>query len=159
GAVRPQHALQGGEHRDGQGGGRAAHVPRGDAGNRRSKEQAMMSNLGDRMDGGGAANVWLPGRAAAWNGAVELPGRGETRAVVGRRCGFSVAVPGRPELLATDLVPRPVRHAALRLGDASIEVGLRLDELPTEMAPASLLPALVVSYAHAEGAKGRVTAA
>jgi hypothetical protein len=119
----------------------------------------MTPNLGDRMDGGGVANVWLPGRASGWNGAIELLGDGETRLYVDRRCGFAVAVPGRPELLATDLVPRPVRHAALRLGDAPIEVGFRLDELPTTMAPATLVPALVATYARAEGAGARVSIA
>jgi hypothetical protein len=74
----------------------------------------------------------------------------ETELFVDERCGFSVAVPGYPERIAVDPTAQPVRHAVLRLQAAPIEVGFRLDRIPTHIAAEALMPLIATAYAGGE---------
>ena len=84
----------------------------------------------------------------ASTGGFELQGSDgdETRLLVHPTLGYSIAVPGRPHLIrATG--DGPAYDAVLKMSDAPIELGFRMDEVPTKITPEKLVPGLLMSYA------------
>jgi hypothetical protein len=81
-------------------------------------------------------------------GRFELRGADgdETRLVVHDELGYAIAVPGRPHLgVAAPGSPR--YDVVLAMQDAPVEVGLRMDEVPTQIRAPALVAALLTSYA------------
>lgn len=95
------------------------------------------------------------------NGGFELQGAegDETRLLVHTRLGYAIAVPGRPRRVApTAAAPR--YDALLALGDGLLELGVRMDEVPTAVPPDQLAPSLAIAYATsraADASKASVT--
>ncbi|MBL0216513.1 MAG: hypothetical protein IPQ07_21850 [Myxococcales bacterium] len=81
-------------------------------------------------------------------GGFELRGTDahETRLLVHPAFGYAIAVPGHARLVApTAELPR--YGAVLALADGPIEIGLRMDEVPTAIAPDAIAAALALAYA------------
>lgn len=87
-------------------------------------------------------------------GGFELRGADgdETRLLEHVQLGYSVAIPGRPRVIAPSAAT-PSYDVVLQLADAPIELGFRMDEVPTEIKPANLLPALIGTYASMRAAE------
>lgn len=75
----------------------------------------------------------------------------ETRLVVHPRLGYALAIPGEPRLV-TPTAELPRYDAVLALAGSTVEVGLRMDEVQTAIAPAELAPALALAYATSRSA-------
>lgn len=72
----------------------------------------------------------------------------ETRLLVHRGCGYAVPIPGRARAVPTpDGVPK--YDVLLTLADAPVEIGFRLDPLPTSADPKATTTALALTYATA----------
>ena len=73
----------------------------------------------------------------------------ETRMLVHRASGYSIPIPGRPVL--RDPVPgaKPTYDAIAMMTDLQIELGFRIDRLPTETDPQALAIALATAYGNA----------
>jgi hypothetical protein len=82
------------------------------------------------------------------SGGFELRGENgdEIRLLVHTQLGYSIAVPGRPRIVAPTS-ETPSYDVLLQMDDAPIELGFRMDEVPTDGEAADILPALVTSYA------------
>jgi len=70
----------------------------------------------------------------------------ETRLLLHRGCGFSIAIPGHPTL-TTPSQPSPRYDTLVTLSDLRIELGFRLDQLPTGTEPRALALTLATAYA------------
>lgn len=81
-------------------------------------------------------------------GGFELRGTDddETRILVHTQLGYSIAIPGHPRLLRA-AGDGPSRDVVVKMVDAPIELGLRMDEVPTKITPDHLATALLTSYA------------
>ena len=81
-------------------------------------------------------------------GGFELRGTDddETRILVHTQLGCSIAIPGHPHLVGVT-GDGPSRDIVVKMSDAPIELGFRMDELPTKITPNNLAPALLTSYA------------
>lgn len=92
-------------------------------------------------------------RVTISTGGFELHGAegDETRLLVHEQLGYSLAIPGRPVIVAPSAAV-PTYDVAINLADVPIEFGFRMDEVPTEITAANLLPALISSYASGRAA-------
>lgn len=83
----------------------------------------------------------------ASTGGFELQGADgdETRLLVHTQQGYSIAIPGRPHVIAAT-GDGPSYDVVLKMADAPIELGFRMDEVPTKIRPEMLVPALLMTY-------------
>lgn len=88
------------------------------------------------------------------HGAFELLGKSdeETRLLL-HTTGYAIAVPGHPEPIASS-GESPRYDIVLQMQDAPVELGFRMDEVPTEIEPRELVPALFTSYAAMRAREG-----
>lgn len=79
-------------------------------------------------------------------GAFELLGNAEaeTRLLL-HTTGYAIAIPGHPEIIAAP-ASLPTYDAALQMRDVPVEMGFRMDEVPTGIDIPQLAPALMMSY-------------
>lgn len=66
--------------------------------------------------------------------------------LVHTQLGYSISLAGHPRFVAPPS-EGPSYDAVIRMDDAPIELGFRMDEIPTEAEAGDMLPALVASYA------------
>jgi hypothetical protein len=86
---------------------------------------------------------------AAGQGFDWIGADGETRLLLHRGCGYSIAIPGQPAI-ATDLpAPPPAYDVVVRLSAPVMELGFRLDTLPVATEPVALATALALTYSAA----------
>lgn len=71
----------------------------------------------------------------------------ETRLLVHRGHGFSIPIPGRAVQETALPEGPPTYHALVTMTDLPVEIGVRIDELPSEMDPQALAMALTQAYA------------
>lgn len=81
-------------------------------------------------------------------GGFELQGNDddETRLLVHVQLGYAVAVPGRPRVVRSR-VDLPAYDVVLQLQDAPVELGFRMDEVPTQIKVPALLTTSLITYA------------
>jgi hypothetical protein len=92
-------------------------------------------------------------------GGFELQGQDgdETRLLVHVQLGYAVAIPGRPRVIKRP-VGGPSYDVVLQLQDAPVELGFRMDEVPTQVKVPALVTASLITYAQmrAAGPVGRL---
>lgn len=86
------------------------------------------------------------------NGEFQLLGKveDETRLLV-HTSGYAIAIPGHPELV-TPTSDSPRYDVLVKMKDADVELGFRMDDLPTQIQPRELVAALVTTYAQSRAA-------
>jgi len=70
----------------------------------------------------------------------------ETRLLVHRPSGYALPVPGHPRIVDMAANASPVYDLVLAMTDLPIEVGVRLDEVPAGVAPATLATSLALAF-------------
>lgn len=71
---------------------------------------------------------------------------GETRLLLHRTCGYSIAIPGHPAITVEEEAGPPTRDVIVKLSKPSLELGFRLDTLPTAIEPEALATSLALAY-------------
>ena len=82
----------------------------------------------------------------------------ETRLLLHRGRGFSLPIPGHASRVAVPAGP-PAHDVAVAMADLAVEIGVRIDALPTAAEPAALAASLTQAYALARAAQVRRVAA
>lgn len=72
----------------------------------------------------------------------------ETRLLVHQAHGYALAVPGHPRFVSHES-DFPRYDAVLALANSSIEIGVRIDEMPTTLSSEKLVASLAMAYASA----------
>jgi hypothetical protein len=88
-----------------------------------------------------------------FSGGFELRGAhgDETRLLVHGETGYAIAIPGSPQAIAPSS-ESPTYGVLLRLADAPIEVGLRMDVLDTAIPVENLIAPMGLAYAQSRAA-------
>jgi hypothetical protein len=81
----------------------------------------------------------------------------ETRLLVHAQLGYSVAIAGRP-VMSRPSAELPTYDVVIQLQDAPVELGFRMDEVPTQIRIPALVTASLITYAQmrATGPVGRL---